>query len=97
MHSQTIAGSQTARQLLVAAWAWVRSQARRFGREQRARRAIEHLSAMDDRMLADIGMHRGSIGFAARHGRLPSEHAPLGLRTGALGDPAPRRRPVRTA
>ena len=51
---------------LLASWiirsiAWL--EARR-----RTRRAIDQLMAMDDRMLADIGVSRGEILHAARHG-----------------------------
>jgi uncharacterized protein YjiS (DUF1127 family) len=51
---------------LLASWlirsiAWL--EARR-----RMRRAVDELMAMDDRMLADIGVSRGEILHAARHG-----------------------------
>jgi len=102
MHSRNVLAHRPATTSLAATWTWVvgflRRQAKRLGREHRARRAAEQLSALDDRMLCDIGMDRGSIGFAARHGHLPREHAPLGLRSasyreaGTLG-----RRPPRSA
>jgi uncharacterized protein YjiS (DUF1127 family) len=37
--------------------------------ERRLRRGVNELMALDDRMLADIGLTRGDIGHAARHGR----------------------------
>ncbi|HKY95435.1 MAG TPA: DUF1127 domain-containing protein [Kiloniellales bacterium] len=70
---------------VATAWLWLRERLRRhrlrLRRELHARRAIEELTALDDRMLADIGLDRGSIGFAARYGHLSAEHAPLGLRS----------------
>jgi uncharacterized protein YjiS (DUF1127 family) len=38
---------------------------------RRMRRAIEELVALDDRMLADIGLSRGDVQYAEWHGRLP--------------------------
>lgn len=32
---------------------------------------IHELMALDDRMLADIGLNRGAIMYTAQHGRLP--------------------------
>ena len=43
-----------------------------IGAEWRLRRSIETLRSSDDRMLADIGLTRGSIEYAVRYGRLPS-------------------------
>ena len=34
-----------------------------------ARRAMDELMALDDRALADIGLTRGDIPYAVRHGR----------------------------
>ena len=42
--------------------AWIRNK-------RRIRRAMTELMALDDRMLADIGLTRGQVGHAARHGR----------------------------
>jgi len=38
-------------------------------REREISRAIDMLSAMDDRSLRDIGLHRSQIGYVVRHGR----------------------------
>jgi uncharacterized protein YjiS (DUF1127 family) len=43
----------------------------RIRSEHRIRRGVDELKACDDRMLADIGLTRGDIEYAARHGRLP--------------------------
>ena len=50
---------------------------RAFAQWQRYRTAIRELSALDDRGLDDIGLHRGLIPRAARLGRdcLPGSHA----------------------
>jgi uncharacterized protein YjiS (DUF1127 family) len=39
-----------------------------FSNERRIRRGIDELMALDDRMLSDIGLTRGSIEHAARYG-----------------------------
>jgi uncharacterized protein YjiS (DUF1127 family) len=54
---------------------------RSLARERQARRALREMAMLDDRVLADIGLDRSSIGFAARYGRVP----------GAEGPQAPRR------
>jgi uncharacterized protein YjiS (DUF1127 family) len=42
--------------------------ARRVAAEQRRRNAIRQLQRLDDRMLRDMGIHRGDIEFAVRNG-----------------------------
>jgi|RhiMetdeSRZDD1v2_1073273.scaffolds.fasta_scaffold00066_72 uncharacterized protein YjiS (DUF1127 family) len=41
----------------------------RIASERRIRRGIRELSALDDRLLADIGLSRGNIEYSARRGR----------------------------
>ncbi len=38
-------------------------------REIRIRRALRHVSTLDDAMLCDIGLSRGGLEEAVRHGR----------------------------
>ena len=69
-------GSRTDAGLGAAPWgvALLRPLARALARlrhEWRMRRDIDHLLALDDRMLADIGLSRSMIEYAARHGRFP--------------------------
>jgi len=40
---------------------------------QRIRRDIHRLRSLDDRMLADVGLHRAEIEPAVRHGRRPRD------------------------
>jgi uncharacterized protein YjiS (DUF1127 family) len=42
-----------------------------IGSIYRVHRATHELMTLDDRMLADIGLNRGAIMYAAHHGRLP--------------------------
>jgi uncharacterized protein YjiS (DUF1127 family) len=49
---------------------------RLFGRERQARRALREMAMLDDHMLADLGLDRSSIGFAARYGRVPGAERP---------------------
>ena len=37
----------------------------------RLRRDLQAMRALDDRLLADIGLSRGSLEYAARYGHLP--------------------------
>lgn|SRR5262245_4917906 len=39
-----------------------------FRNERRIRRGVDELMALDDRMLSDIGLTRGSVEHAARYG-----------------------------
>jgi uncharacterized protein YjiS (DUF1127 family) len=43
----------------------------------RIRRNTAALLRLDDRMLADVGLSRGEVEYAVRHGRRPSE-SPVG-------------------
>lgn len=95
MHARHAFGSASAHQPFRETWARIFRAVRRqfawLAREHHARRAVGELMALDDRMLSDIGMDRGSIGFAARYGHLPREHAPLGLRSPAVVEPSRQR------
>jgi uncharacterized protein YjiS (DUF1127 family) len=51
----------------------------RIRSERLIRRGFAELMARDDRMLADIGLTRGDIDYAVRHGRLP-RHVTDGVR-----------------
>jgi uncharacterized protein YjiS (DUF1127 family) len=55
----------SARTTWTAALRWLFDRIRT---ELRIRRGIKELQALDDRMLADIGLRRGQIDAAARHG-----------------------------
>ena len=50
-------------------------------REFRYRRLRSELLALDDRLLSDIGLHRGHIDYVIRNGRRPGA-APGGRRDG---------------
>jgi len=47
---------------------------------RRLRRDTDVLLALDDRMLADIGLRRCEVEYAARHGRRFSDTSPYGDR-----------------
>jgi uncharacterized protein YjiS (DUF1127 family) len=44
-----------------------------IGSRHRMRRQVEELMALDDRLLADIGLRRGQVEYLARYGHLPRE------------------------
>jgi len=44
---------------------------RQFRERRRNRRDLPVLRALNDHMLADIGLHRGDLAYIARHGMLP--------------------------
>ena len=46
----------------------VRASLHAFAERRRVRRAEAELQGLDDRMLKDIGLTRGEIGRASRHG-----------------------------
>jgi uncharacterized protein YjiS (DUF1127 family) len=48
---------------------WVNRLIAWFEARRRIRRAVDELMALDDRTLADIGLTRGEILYAVRHGR----------------------------
>jgi uncharacterized protein YjiS (DUF1127 family) len=48
--------------------------------EWQVRRGIDALMALDERMLADIGLTRGAVEYAARYGRLPTRATNEGCR-----------------
>jgi uncharacterized protein YjiS (DUF1127 family) len=45
----------------------------RIMERRRLRRSADALLAMDDRILADIGLHRCEVAYAARYGRRPAD------------------------
>jgi uncharacterized protein YjiS (DUF1127 family) len=56
--------------MLAAPW----RAAAALAKELAARRAMHLLTSLDDRMLRDIGLERGQIGYAARRGRIERMH-----------------------
>jgi len=50
----------------------VRRQSNRIRTRRRIRRAVGEVKALDDRMLADVGLIRSEVEHVARHGRLPA-------------------------
>jgi uncharacterized protein YjiS (DUF1127 family) len=63
--------------------------ARRVAAEQGRRNAIRQLERLDDRMLRDMGLHRGEIEFAVRNG-LPARARGDGSQERRYSAPAPR-------
>jgi len=65
-----------------------------IGRKRRGLRSIDTLRTLDDRQLADIGVDRCSLGFAACHGRMPKRQVPVRVRAGNVVEfeRSPRRR-----
>jgi uncharacterized protein YjiS (DUF1127 family) len=57
------------RSLIGSILAVPRRAAAALGRELAARRAMQSLASLDERLLRDIGLDRGQIGYAARQGR----------------------------
>ena len=62
-------GSAQSPSLLSGMLAGPRSLVTAVAREWSARRAVEALASLDDRMLREIGLERSQIGFAVRSGR----------------------------
>jgi uncharacterized protein YjiS (DUF1127 family) len=58
------------RSLIRSVLAAPRRAATALVRELAARRAMRTLADLDERMLRDIGLERGQIGYAARRGRM---------------------------
>jgi uncharacterized protein YjiS (DUF1127 family) len=55
-----------------ALWDSIRWSIDRIRARHRMRRGVDELTALDDRMLADIGISRSEILYSARFGRLPN-------------------------
>ena len=71
--------TQTWRTVLMrSAWQWMS----RITSAWRLRRDLQALRVLDDRMLSDIGLSRGSLEYAARYGQLPKgrRHFDMGHR-----------------
>ena len=76
--SSTFVGSRTSRaswSAEPASWAVLAEAIRRpfawIERQRRLRRDINLLMSLDDHALADIGLTRGEVFYAARYGRPP--------------------------
>ena len=65
--------------------------ARWMAAEQSRRNAIRQLERLDDRMLRDMGLHRGEIEFAVRNG-LPTRATRTRSQPRWYGAPPPRQR-----
>jgi len=67
-----VSGSKLARRQQAARLAQLGRLIAWLRREVRVRQTITALAALDDRQLADTGVGRGRVEFAARHGRDPA-------------------------
>ena len=52
---------------------WIRRRIAEIRKNRQIRRDLEELLALDDRLLADIGLHRCDVEYAARYGRRPAD------------------------
>ena len=70
------AGTPLARDPWIAVlWRLAKRRMNQIAERRRWRRDAGLLLAMDDRMLADIGLHRWEVEYAARHGRRPVDRS----------------------
>ena len=61
--------------LLTVVCRMAKRQMNQIAARRRMRRDVELLLAMDDRMLADIGLRRWEVEYAARYGRRPVDRS----------------------
>lgn len=78
MSSLTVGSSRVSRRTAPHSDSWRAALGNAIGRRfdsiraaYRVRRDIDALLALDDRMLADIGLTRWDVEYAVRHGRPP--------------------------